>query len=54
MTIEQAREQLAGFNPQKRITDPDEIAETVIWLCSEGALGVTGQASVVAGGEVMK
>jgi NAD(P)-dependent dehydrogenase (short-subunit alcohol dehydrogenase family) len=52
MTTEQARGQLAGFNPQKRITDPEEIAETVIWLCSAGARGVTGQAIVVAGGEV--
>jgi NAD(P)-dependent dehydrogenase (short-subunit alcohol dehydrogenase family) len=53
MSSEQAREQLAGFNPQKRITDPAEIAETVIWLCSAGARGVTGQAIMVAGGEVM-
>lgn len=53
MDEEQARVQLAKLNPQNRILDPEEIADTVLWLCSPQARGVTGQAIVVAGGEIM-
>jgi NAD(P)-dependent dehydrogenase (short-subunit alcohol dehydrogenase family) len=53
ISSEQARDQLASLNPQKRITTPDEIAEAVRWLCTPAAHGVTGQAIVIAGGEVM-
>ncbi len=48
-----ARAALAGHNPQNRLTQPEEIAETVLFLCAPAACGVTGQALVVAGGEVM-
>ncbi len=40
-------------NPQKRLIEPDEVADTVSWLCGTGARSVTGQAVAVAGGEVM-
>jgi NAD(P)-dependent dehydrogenase (short-subunit alcohol dehydrogenase family) len=40
-------------NPQKRLIDPDEVADTVAWLAGEAARSVTGQAIAVAGGEVM-
>lgn len=40
-------------NPQKRLIDPDEVADAVVWLAGEGARSVTGQAIAVAGGEVM-
>ncbi len=40
-------------NPQKRLIDPDEVADAVAWLAGEGARSVTGQALAVAGGEVM-
>ncbi len=40
-------------NPQKRLIDPEEIAEAVIWLSGEAARSVTGQAIAIAGGEVM-
>lgn len=40
-------------NPQKRLIDPEEIAEAVVWLSSEAARSVTGQAIAIAGGEVM-
>jgi len=42
---------LAAFNPQGRFIEPDEIAETVLWLCSPAARSVTGQAISVSGGE---
>lgn len=40
-------------NPQKRLIDPDEVADCVAWLCGGGARSVTGQSLAVAGGEVM-
>jgi len=39
-------------NPQGRLINPSEVAEAVLWLCSEGARSVTGQAIAVAGGEI--
>ncbi len=40
-------------NPQGRLIQPEEVAATVLWLCSEQARSVTGQAISVSGGEVM-
>ena len=44
---------LAKANPQGRLVSPGEVADTVLWLASEGAAAITGQAIAVAGGEVM-
>jgi 3-hydroxybutyrate dehydrogenase len=49
---EQAIAELAKHNPQGRLITPKEVAETVLWLCGEGASAVTGQAIAVAGGEI--
>jgi NAD(P)-dependent dehydrogenase (short-subunit alcohol dehydrogenase family) len=48
-----ARAALATSNPQGRLVTPDEVAQAVLWLASAGAHSITGQAIVVAGGEVM-
>jgi 3-hydroxybutyrate dehydrogenase len=48
----QAVAELARHNPQGRLVTPDEVADTVLWLCGEGAGAITGQAVAVAGGEV--
>jgi NAD(P)-dependent dehydrogenase (short-subunit alcohol dehydrogenase family) len=50
---EQARADLAAFNPQQRLIDPAEVANAVVWLCLPESRSVTGQAIVVAGGEIM-
>ena len=50
---EEAREFLANESPQKRIIQPEEIASAAVWLASEEARGVTGQAINVCGGQVM-
>jgi NAD(P)-dependent dehydrogenase (short-subunit alcohol dehydrogenase family) len=44
--------ELAKHNPQGRLVTPAEVADSVLWLCGDGAGAVTGQAIVVAGGEI--
>ena len=53
MSEGEARAQLAATNPQGRLIDPIDVAQTAVWLCSEAAQAVTGQAISVSGGEVM-
>lgn len=50
---EQARAELARFNPQGRLVDPAEVAHAVLFLCQPGSGSLTGQAISVSGGEVM-
>jgi NAD(P)-dependent dehydrogenase (short-subunit alcohol dehydrogenase family) len=52
-SAEEARAGLAATNPMGRLVLPEEVASTVAWLCSPDADAITGQAIVVAGGEVM-
>jgi NAD(P)-dependent dehydrogenase (short-subunit alcohol dehydrogenase family) len=52
-TPEEARAELASRNPQKRLVEPEEVANAVAWLCLPGSEAVTGQTIAVAGGEVM-
>jgi len=49
---QEAVTELSRRNPQGRLITPAEVADTVLWLCSEGAGAITGQAIPVAGGEV--
>ena len=49
---EQAVAELSKHNPQGRLVTPKEVADTVLWLCGEGASAITGQAIAVAGGEI--
>lgn len=49
---EQAVAELSRHNPQGRLITPAEVADTVLWLCGEGAGAITGQAIAVAGGEI--
>jgi NAD(P)-dependent dehydrogenase (short-subunit alcohol dehydrogenase family) len=49
---EQAIAELSKHNPQGRLVSPQEVADTVLWLCGEGAGAITGQAIAVAGGEI--
>lgn len=50
---EQALKQFTQTNPQGRLIDPQEVADTVIWLCSNSSRSITGQAISLSGGEVM-
>jgi NAD(P)-dependent dehydrogenase (short-subunit alcohol dehydrogenase family) len=53
MSSEQARATLEQTNPQGRLIQPDEVAALCVYLASEGARGITGQAINVDGGAVM-
>jgi NAD(P)-dependent dehydrogenase (short-subunit alcohol dehydrogenase family) len=44
---------LDTFVPMKRMGRPEEIADAVLWLCSDAASYVTGQSISVDGGYVM-
>ena len=47
----QARAELARANPQGRLIQPEEVADTVAWLVT--SVAVNGQAIAVCGGETM-
>jgi NAD(P)-dependent dehydrogenase (short-subunit alcohol dehydrogenase family) len=49
---EEALAALVATNPQRRLVEPREVADTVLWLCRPGSESVTGQSIVLAGGEV--
>jgi NAD(P)-dependent dehydrogenase (short-subunit alcohol dehydrogenase family) len=51
-TAEQALAEITSRNPQKRLVRPEEVANTVAWLCLPGSEAITGQAIAVAGGEL--
>jgi NAD(P)-dependent dehydrogenase (short-subunit alcohol dehydrogenase family) len=48
-----ARARLARASPRGTFVTLQEVADAVLWLCSPGASAITGQAIVVASGEVM-
>jgi len=50
---EQVLKRIIALNPQGRLVLPTEVADAVSWLVSPQASAITGQAIVVAGGEVM-
>ena len=50
-SAEEARQSLSATNPQGRFIQPDEVADAVLWLCSDAARSITGQAISISGGE---
>jgi 3-hydroxybutyrate dehydrogenase len=48
---EQTLEALLQRSPQRRLIEPDEVAETVLFLCTDAARGITGESIVIDGGE---
>lgn len=47
------RRHLESLNPQNRLVTPDEVADLVIYLCSDAARGINGQALNLDGGTVV-
>jgi 2-hydroxycyclohexanecarboxyl-CoA dehydrogenase len=52
-SAEDARAALQASNPQGRLVQPAEVADTVAWLLRPEAASITGQCLSVSGGEVM-
>lgn len=52
-TGEEYIEKMAKSSPQERLVTTDEVAATVLFLLSDQAAGITGQAINVSGGTVM-
>jgi NAD(P)-dependent dehydrogenase (short-subunit alcohol dehydrogenase family) len=50
-STEDAANELARANPQGRFVSPDEVAATALWLTTEAARSITGQALSISGGE---
>jgi NAD(P)-dependent dehydrogenase (short-subunit alcohol dehydrogenase family) len=46
-----AEADLVRHNPQGRFVQPEEVARSVLWLCTPWAQSITGQAISVSGGE---
>lgn len=47
----EAIDHFAKTNPSGRLITPEEVANAALWLVSEGASAVTGQAITIAGGD---
>ena len=53
LSIEEARKRLAEMSPQKRLYTAEEVSALVLFLCTEAASGINGQALNVDGGTVI-
>ncbi len=49
-SAEEARAALERQSPQHRLFEPAEVTGTALWLCSDAARGINGQAIAIAGG----
>ena len=47
----EARQALAASNPQQRLVQPHEVAQSLLWLCAAGSDAINGQAIAIDGGE---
>ena len=50
MTVEQVRDEYVSLTPLGRIEEPEDVADAVVFLCSDLAPFVTGEALNVTGG----
>jgi len=46
----ETKEQMTNMIPMKRIAEPEDMAEAVIWLCSDAASFITGHVMPIDGG----
>jgi NAD(P)-dependent dehydrogenase (short-subunit alcohol dehydrogenase family) len=49
---EDAHKMMVNANRHKRLIQTDEVAQTALWLCSQAAKSINGQAIEIAGGKV--
>ena len=53
-TPAQSVEALAALSPLGRLVDPDEVADTIVWLASPQAGAINGQSIVLDGGGIQR
>jgi 3-hydroxybutyrate dehydrogenase len=53
LSEEEALASILATNPQGRLIEPEEVASAILWLCSDDARGVTGQAIALDGGALL-
>jgi len=51
---EAALEAILQRVPQRRLIEPEEVAEAVAFLCCDGARGITGESLVIDGGDLRR
>ena len=51
-SIADAETALAASSPLGRLLEPDEVAEAIVWLASDAARAINGQAIVIDGGGI--
>lgn len=51
VSADEARAMMVNANKHKRLIHPDEVAQTVLWLCGSGSESINGQAIEIAGGK---
>lgn len=49
-TMPEERQQMMNMIPMKRIAEPEDMAEAVVWLCSDAASFITGHVMPIDGG----
>jgi NAD(P)-dependent dehydrogenase (short-subunit alcohol dehydrogenase family) len=49
----EAMEELARYQPMGRMAEPDEVAHLAVYLCSDEAAFITGQALPLDGGVLL-
>ncbi len=49
---EEAEQELLKDNPSGRFIQPEEVAQSVLWLCGPHTSSITGQAITLSGGEI--
>ncbi len=49
----EVKSEIENMSPMGRMVTPEEVAESVAWLCLPSSASITGQSIVVAGGSVM-
>lgn len=51
-SADEARGMLIANNPLQRLITPEEVASSVLWLCTPGAASISGQTIIIDGGEL--
>ncbi len=53
LSEEMALASIVATNPQGRLIEPEEVAGAILWLCSDDARSVNGQAIAIDGGALL-